>query len=301
VRSEGIMLQRHVEMFQWKESVHETKTKELGGSEKIEKTYSYDTGWSANAINASKFKRPEGHANPPFDYNDQRYNATTTIGDFTLTTGLVNLANGTQPFSPQSIETKTGATLQGSAIYLGSDSANPKVGDMRITYSTIPNGQYSIVALQTPEKMLTFQTLADNDTLAFVKSGTLTAQQIFDGAQSENTLIAWGLRLLGLFLMFIGFTLIMGPIATLASVIPFLGNIVGAGTGIIAALLTLLLGGSIIVVAWFVYHPWLMALLALMVGGIVYWARARSKTRETYQPQWKTKTPPPSHPEADGI
>ena len=56
---------------------------------------------------------------------------------------------------------------------------------MRITYSTIPNGQYSIVALQTPEKMLTFQTLADNDTLAFVKSGTLTAQQIFDGAQSD--------------------------------------------------------------------------------------------------------------------
>ena len=84
VRSEGIMLQRHVEMFQWKESVHETKTKELGGSEKIEKTYSYDTGWSATPINASKFKRPEGHANPPFDYNDQRYNATTTIGDFTL-------------------------------------------------------------------------------------------------------------------------------------------------------------------------------------------------------------------------
>ena len=143
-------------------------------------------------------------------------------------------------------------------------------------------------------------TMGDNEGLSLVASGEHSVESMFSSAETENTLIAWGLRFAGLILMFVGFFLVMAPLATLASIIPFLGSIVGAGAGIISFLLTTVIGGSIIVIAWFVYRPWLTAILVFLVAGLIYWAKQRSKAREADRPAYMKKTAPQAPIDGEG-
>jgi len=112
-----------------------------------------------------------------------------------------------------------------------------------------------------------------------VSGGNLPANQMFKEAEQANTVVTWVLRGVGLLLLFIGFTLFMGPVAVLADVIPFLGSIVRMGTGIIAFFLAVVAGTITIAIAWFYYRPLLgIAILAvggLVAAGIVYLGRMR--------------------------
>ena len=69
---------------------------------------------------------------------------------------------------------------------------------------------------------------------------------MFAAAQSENTFIAWLLRLVGFIVMFIGTALVFKPLKVLADVLPLAGRIVGAGTGFIAFLLSAVSATTII-------------------------------------------------------
>ncbi|MBO7094827.1 hypothetical protein J6V86_01240 [bacterium] len=55
----------------------------------------------------------------------------------------------------------------------------------------------------------------------------MSASDMFLHAQQANKKITWILRLLGLFLMFCGFSMMMQFIETIAKVLPFLANIIG--------------------------------------------------------------------------
>jgi hypothetical protein len=60
-------------------------------------------------------------------------------------------------------------------------------------------------------------------------------------------------------------------------VLPFLGNIVGAGVGIVCAIIGVAWSLIIIAIAWLFYRPIIgVALLAVAAGGI-YYLRQRSK------------------------
>jgi hypothetical protein len=86
-------------------------------------------------------------------------------------------------------------------------------------------------------------------------------------AQQSNRILTWLLRLGGFLLMFIGFTLVFKPLSVTADVLPILGSIVGAGTGLVAFLLAAALSLVTIAVAWFVYRPVLgVILIAVAVG-----------------------------------
>jgi hypothetical protein len=92
---------------------------------------------------------------------------------------------------------------------------------------------------------------------------------MFAAAQSENTFIAWLLRLVGSIVMFIGTALVFTPLKVLADVLPLAGRIVGAGTGFIAFLLSAVSTTTIIALSWLWYRPLLgIALLALAAGGL---------------------------------
>lgn len=70
--------------------------------------------------------------------------------------------------------------------------------------------------------------------------------------------------------MFIGLMLITKPISVLADVLPFLGDLVEMGLGLVAGLLTI--AGSCLVIgfAWVFYRPLIgVPLLVLALGAIV--------------------------------
>lgn len=70
--------------------------------------------------------------------------------------------------------------------------------------------------------------------------------------------------------MFIGFYLLMGPLSVLADVVPFIGNIVGAGTAIVALMLTAVGGLITIAVAWIVFRPVLAISLLVVSAAVIY-------------------------------
>ena len=67
--------------------------------------------------------------------------------------------------------------------------------------------------------------------------------------------MAWIFRGLGIFLCIAGFGMIFAPLKTLADVIPLLGSIVGAGTGLVAGLLGSAWSLVIIAIAWIRFRP----------------------------------------------
>jgi hypothetical protein len=95
--------------------------------------------------------------------------------------------------------------------------------------------------------------------------GTLTADQMFSSAESANVARTWIVRFLGFLCMLIGFGMIFKPLSVVADVVPFIGSIVGMGTGIVAFALSAPLSLITIAVAWIVYRP-ILGVILLVVG-----------------------------------
>ena len=90
---------------------------------------------------------------------------------------------------------------------------------------------------------------------------------MFLTAQRHNKMLTWALRAGGFLMMLLGFSMVFKLLSVLGDVVPVLGSIIGAGTGLIALLLSLALSSVTIAAAWIFYRPLLgVALLALTVG-----------------------------------
>lgn len=108
--------------------------------------------------------------------------------------------------------------------------------------------------------------------------GLKSAEDMVQSAQSTNATMTWVLRAVGLGLMTIGLICVFGPLAVIADVIPFLGDLVGIGTSLIAFMIALPLSLITIAVAWIVYRPVLG--IGLLVGaGLVIGAIFMLKSR----------------------
>jgi len=265
VRAEGLALQRHVEMYQWREQRSETRHEAVGGQVTVKTTYRYEREWLETPVDSSRFKKSLDHRNPVFPYRSQRFSIPATVGDFALSPNVLEQVEAAEPCRPGELNTAEAVRLVGTRLYRGTDPDAPQVGDVRITYTLLPGGVFSIVGEQTPQKRLKVYKAEGGREIALIRPGIHTARELFAQAERDNALTAWGLRALGLALMFIGFALILNPLSVLFSLIPPLGHIVAAGTALIALLLTLLLGGGIIVTAWFAQRPWLAGILAALL------------------------------------
>lgn len=154
--------------------------------------------------------------------------------------------------------------------------ATPVVGDIRIKHTFVPEQDASVVAVQKNGSFIDYR--AKNDTVFLIDSGIKTAETMFADAHKANSMMTWILRLIGFVVMFVGFKMIFAPLEVLADVLPFLGNLVGYGTGFIAFLLAAGLSLLTIGVAWVFYRPLLGVLLLIAgIALIVYLFKGREK------------------------
>ncbi len=267
----GIRLIRTVEMYQWQErSRSETQTR-VGGGQTTVTTYSYETAWSASAIDSSRFNNAQGRRNPPMQWTTQRWQAAhVSLGAFALSPGLIGQVGNAQPLPATQdmlnnlpADVRSRARLSDGQIYIGFPD-RPQVGDYRIRYEQVQPHTVSIVAQQQGNSFAPYQTRA-GDRIAMLQSGDVPAEAMFQGAQSANTSMTWILRGVGLVIMFIGFRLLFGPIAVLGTVLPVLGSIVGAGVGLVAGVLALVVTLITIAIAWLYYRP-ILAVILIVVG-----------------------------------
>ncbi|MCO5069831.1 MAG: TMEM43 family protein [Rhizobiaceae bacterium] len=298
ITAEGIRLERKSEMYQWKETSKSDVKEKLGGAEETVTTYSYSKVWNDRPIDSARFKNPAGHDNPPMEIRSQEFQVPEAgLGAFELSQRLMSMIGGARDVSispdlTSAIETAYSGTkrvaVADGRIYLGFNSTQPAVGDYRISYRLVPLGTVSVIGKQSGHGFQTYQTQA-GDALLMIETGNLPADQMFESAQSANTVMTWILRVVGVVFLWIGFALLMSPLRIVAAVIPFLGRLVGAGTSIAALLLAVLVGTVTIAIAWFWYRP-LLSLAIIVAGFAIAYAvgkvgKARGKTSVPVEPQ----------------
>ncbi len=271
VSAKALKLRRVVEMYQWREESSSHTEKKLGGGNETTTTYTYDKVWSQDLIRSADFKKPEGHQNPgSMAYQTtEKLAAPITLGAFTLPPSLAGEINRFEPL-PLAADIPLAEPFKGrfhdSGLYLGSNPASPEIGDLRIRFEVAPFTDVSVMARQVGRTFEAFQTKTGNN-IEMLQTGTHGPGQMIQHAQDSNRLLTWVLRLLGFIAMFIGLGMLFRPLSILADVVPILGSIVGAGTGLISLLLAAVFSLATIATAWVVYRPLIgIALLAAAIA-----------------------------------
>jgi hypothetical protein len=292
ITSDALILARKVEYYQWQESRKEETRTKLGGGEETITTYSYDRQWSEFAQDSSGFQQAAGHQNPtPTLKNAELRAERGKVGAFAIDDAVLNSLIPDQPLSltPQQIEAAAKAlsrrVLPGEAgLYIGENPAAPKVGDMRVSYVTVPQATtLSIVGAQTSGTLQPYPTKSGSPIL-MMRTGTASADQMFAQAKAANKTMAWVFRGIGFVMVILGLKMLLGPLGVIGDVVPFVGAIVRMGTGFIATVIGLALGTITIAVAWLFYRPILSIVLFAIIGGGVYGAIWWRKKRAVAQP-----------------
>jgi hypothetical protein len=271
VTADSIHLERTVEMYQWKENEDRETKKKLGGGTETTTTYSYSKAWSERAVPSRGFRVPEGHQNPDsLPYSTRRVSAgEVDVGAFRLSSGLVGRINRFEPLTvrtldllPTSLRWK--AKLHGGGFYIGENPSTPQIGDIRVIFRYVAPTVVSAIGRQMGSGLGPYVT-SNGGTIELLAYGTVTPDLMFQAAEKSNSIMTWLLRLGGLLLMVFGFRLVFRPLSVMADVLPFLGNIVEAGTGFVSFLLAAFLSASIVAVAWVFYRP-LVGLMMIAVA-----------------------------------
>jgi hypothetical protein len=276
VAAAAARLVRHVEMYQWKEESRTETVKQLGGGEERRTTYTYTRVWSDHRIGSESFRQPAGHQNPqmrfgPFEAvaEDARLGAFRP-GAKALGRLAADQAMSLDPNTAERLRARAGfGPVHGdeSALYLGQDPSSPRVGDLRITYRLAPLGPASFVGRQAGDGLDEYQTRA-GDALLMARTGLVPAADLFAGAEAENRILTWILRALGAIFMWVGFSLILRPIAVFGDIVPIVGTVLGAGTALASLALTAVLAPIVIAIAWLFHRP-LLSLGVLVAGAAV--------------------------------
>lgn len=268
--AQAIKLRRNVEMYQWKENSKSKTEEKLGGGTETTTTYTYVKGWDKQLIDSTNFKKTKGHQNPaemPYKANTKQA-GNVTLGAYALSENLISQISRYSDITlnkeniqlPEEI-----AHLNAAYIYIGKDPSKPKIGDMKISFQAVNPLQISLVSVQQGNSFTPF--IASNGKLVeLLEYGTKPAQLMFVNAHDSNETLTWILRVVGFFLLFTGIKMLLGLLPMLAAVIPQLGHLVGAATGIIAFLLSLIIALPTIALAWLFYRP-IVAIVLLGIGG----------------------------------
>ena len=279
VSAPALRLVRSEEIYQWVESQKSETKQKVGGGEETTTTYTYDKKWVDEPVNSSEFKKPDGHTNEGelIAGNANISAENVTLGAFKVPESFVKqMGSPTKhavtdaDLAKLPADLKEGAKIQSGAFYFGEKPDAPKVGDVRVSFEVVKPGPFSIMAAQLGDTFEPYQTKA-GDAIDFIEAGTVSAETMFKNAASANTIITWLLRFVGFLFMAFGFMAIMRPLSVLGSVIPFIGNIIGMGTGLISFVLAGTISLVVIAIAWIVVRPLLgIVILALAIGGFIY-------------------------------
>jgi hypothetical protein len=296
VSANAVKLRRTAEMYQWVEvSRSETRNKLGGGTETVT-TYEYKKEWSGKPHGSDDFKE-RGHDNPPMPMQSEIVSASVVrLGAFTLSREQVDALTdfSARPVDAAALEATPGefqqkARVHDGGFYLGENPAAPAIGDLRIRFEVVEPGPVSTVAGQSGESFVPYATSAGSS-IMLVESGTHSAADMFQAAQSQNTVLTWFLRFLGFFAMFAGIGLVLRPLRVIGDVVPLIGTLIGLGAGVVSAGLAFVLSLTTISIAWIAFRPLVGGSLLVVVVAVLAWMWHAGRRRVAQAPR---VVPPP--------
>ena len=305
VRELAIRLDRKVEYYQWVENAQTKEREKIGGGKETTTTYTYEQKWVDKPVNSAEFKDPQYQsANKVLSEVEERNEMAqhVTFGAYTLPELFVASISGSEPVEVRMTEeqrftwnerlhmlrpkvnTETSLVhTSANTAYLGLSPNSPQVGDVRVTFTKVPPADISLIA-QVDGSTFKAYRAKNGQSFSRVQMGTVSADEMIEQARSENNMLTWVLRLVGVLLIVIGLKGMFGLLPMLFKVLPFLGSIVDAGVGLVSWILGLAWSFIIIAIAWLVFRPIIgISLLVLAIAGIVFLKR-RGKKNEEKQP-----------------
>lgn len=322
VKVNAIKLRRKVEYYQWVEHRRSEKRQKLGGGEETVTTYTYSREWVNHPVDSQSFKQMVGHENKTRIQTEAAdwLAPNVTFGAYRFPAFLARSIGGEKPldisltdtqraelqkafFAPNAsldasqVVGQQGASMihtQTNTIYVGREPGAPSIGDVRVTFFETPAAEVSILAKVNGDTFVPFRA-SNGNTFSRLSMGIQDMNSMFDAAKSGNATMAWILRGLGLVLCVTGFGMVFAPLKVLADVIPLLGSIVGAGTGLVAGLLGTAWSMVIIAIAWIRFRPVLGACLlgAALVLVILLFVKGRMKKAAPAAPAQDPSEPAP--------
>jgi hypothetical protein len=139
VGANAAVLLRKVEMYQWREHCSGTDC-------------TYEAAWSRQPIDSRKFRRAEGHENPPPRLADARFASDSIrVGAFSIAADVV--AQGAVidlPVHTADLPPNLAASFSDAngTLYAGGDPAHPKIGEVRVSYAIVPPGNVELSGVQ---------------------------------------------------------------------------------------------------------------------------------------------------------
>lgn len=279
IETSAINLRRNAEYYQWQEETHRETRKKLGGGEETVTTYTYSPEWVQSPIDSNKFEDPSYRGRNVIlaDVKDETFWAgNVSFGAYKLPDFLKHSIGGETSMTLESpdmrqlesfINVPSGYTardlihVQGGTVYIGANPGTPSIGDVRITFTKTPPAEVSLIAKVVRDSFEPFRA-SNGYSFSRLSMGVVSSEKMFEGARSDNNLMAWILRVVGILCVIFGLRLIFRPLSVIADVIPILGTIVEAGAGIVAMILGLAWSMCVIAVAWVRFRP-------LIAGGLI--------------------------------
>jgi hypothetical protein len=199
-----LILKRRVEMYQWKES-----PPAVGGSEP-----KYSLDWFEGQVDFFAFKQTTGHENPLLRYQPvTRKVSVSSFGAFDGS-GLLQSVRMLTPLELTSENLKDPTLrIEDSKIVIPRSlgiSTDATLGDMRVWYEVLPQGDYTVLTRQVDERNLVG---ADPDHASVMRVGLLGVDGLFAAEAHEVERISTGLLYLGGCLFFIGLYSLLAPMA----------------------------------------------------------------------------------------
>ena len=307
VSETAIALKRDVEYYQWVEHSHSETKDKIGGGQETVTTYTYSKDWVSSPKESSQFHDPD-YQRSNFvltDINNKVERAKDVsfgVGGYKLPPFIISSISGNEPvkigMSEEQIqewekviaekmtslgirddETQQMVRVSGNVVYFGSSTSTPHIGDVRVTLTKVMPADISIIAKVINNTFEVYKA-KNGKTFSSVKMGTVSADNMFADAHSENSTWTWILRLIGIILVIGGLKSMFSILPTLFKVLPFLGNVVGAGVGLVCGIV----GGAwsllVIAIAWLFYRPLIGILLLAIVATLIWYLKKRAKEKK---------------------
>ena len=145
VGADAAVLFRDVRMLQWQEHCSGNDCR-------------YAAEWSAQAVDSSTFRHPEGHANPPLPFAPARFDATGLhLGAYAIDPAVV-AAQGTPAAHAVTVadlppNLAAAFHIVDGALVAGGEAEQPRVGTIRISYRAIAAGPVTLTGVQRGERL----------------------------------------------------------------------------------------------------------------------------------------------------
>ncbi len=292
---EGIRLERRVEMYQWVEDERTVEKKNVGGSVTKTTTYSYSKEWVERPVDSTQFhvqsENGVSYENPAaFEFAGWKKSAANVkFGAFRFGEDMIAKVGGAKEYEiPASFTSRVARVkIQGNVIYVPNSAtrlneknerdvvAQPRIGDMRVTYKVVWPHEVSIVAKQQGDTFGAY-TAKNGKSICMLADGVKDGAAMFASAKKGNAMKTWGMRVIGFLMMFIGLSMVLKPLSVLADVLPFLGNLMEMGISLVAGLVAMICSLVTIAIAWIFYRP-ILGIGLLVVAAVLIWKLKQAK------------------------